>query len=82
MSKLAEAVASVSGIVPKPEPVTAPASNLAPSRRGKKGIIVYVDPTVAKRLRQLALDNNSSVQKLGEEALNMLLERYGQQGIA
>ncbi|KAB2915814.1 MAG: hypothetical protein F9K29_12395 [Hyphomicrobiaceae bacterium] len=79
-SPLKRAVQSVSGRAPKPEPLSYARS--APSRHGKKGIVIYVDPSVAKRLRQMALDHGTSLQALGEEAINGLLAKYGEKPIA
>ena len=36
----------------------------------------HFDPAVGKQLRQLALDNDTTVQALLEEALNDLLPNY------
>lgn len=54
----------------------------APSRRGKKALIGYFDPSVSKQLKQLALDEDSSVQKLLGEAINLLFEARGKPRIA
>ena len=40
-------------------------------------ISVFVLPEDRRRLRQLSLDTGVSVQKLGHQALNMLLEAKG-----
>ena len=48
-----------------------------PSRRGKKGVLIHVEPEVSKRLKVLAAQRESSVQALGVEALERLLDRYG-----
>ena len=65
----------------KPEkgPAVAPAPALstrttpeAPSRKGAKHIGGYFDPQVSKQLRQIALNEDSSVQALLAEAINML----------
>jgi hypothetical protein len=77
---LREAVSSVAGLAPKQEPVSY--AQGAPSRRGKKGIVIYVDPVVAKQLRRIALDHDKTIQSLGEDAINGLLERYGEKPIA
>ena len=77
---LKRAVQSVSGRAPKPEPPSYWRG--APSRHGKKGIVIYVDPEVAKKLRLMAFDRGRSLQSLGEEAINGLLEKYGEKPIA
>lgn len=43
-----------------------------PSRAGKKAIIGYFDPMVSKQVRQLALDEDTSVEALVGEALDLL----------
>lgn len=53
-----------------------------PSRQGKKGIIGYFDPAVSKQLRQIALDEESSVQELLREAINDLFQKRGKASIA
>ena len=79
-SKLTQAVQAVSGLAPKQEPL--PYLRAAPSRQGKKGIVIYVEPEAAKKLRQMALDRGRSLQSLGQEAINGLFEKYGEKPIA
>jgi len=75
------ALAAVPGAAPAPsQPATQP--ELPPSRRGKKIISAYFDPAVARQLKQLALDHDSTVQALLTEALNDLFEKYNQKPIA
>ena len=51
---------------PVPEERRAHSRSYRPStRKGKKGVLVYVTPVMAKQLRQLALDEDSTVQALG-----------------
>lgn len=68
------------------EPTTAPiavaAEDAPPSARNPTGpaivpINVLVTPRDRKRLRQLSLDSGLSLQKLGHEAWNRLLEARG-----
>ena len=54
----------------------------APSRRGKKTLIGYCDPSVSKQLKQLALEEDSSVQYLLGEALDLLFQARGKPMIA
>ena len=56
------------------EPKTA--TPVAPSRRGKKAMVLYVDPELSKRLKVLAAQNDTSVHALGLEALDLVLDRY------
>jgi hypothetical protein len=45
------------------------------SREGKKAIAGHFDPVVGWQLKKLALDRNTTVQKLLEEALGDLFEK-------
>lgn len=45
-----------------------------PSRRGTKHVGGYFDPTVSKQLRAIALEEDSSVQQLLAEAIDMLFQ--------
>jgi hypothetical protein len=61
---------------PKPEPVSVgktAASDSAEQGRGKH-IGGYFDPAVSKQMRAIALEEDSSVQALLEEALDMLFQ--------
>ena len=51
-----------------------PAASMRPSRVGKKGMLVHIDPELSKRLKHLAVDEDKTLQQLGVEALEMLLE--------
>jgi hypothetical protein len=55
-----------------------PSSTKPPSRRGKKGVLFHVDPEIAKRLKLLAVEQDTTIEALGVEALGLLFERYGQ----
>lgn len=48
-----------------------------PSRAGKRVLSIYLDPLAWKQIRQLALDNDTSTQALGEEAVNLLFAKHG-----
>ena len=50
------------------------------SRQGKKGVLLHVDPQIAKRLKLLAVEHDTTIEALGIEALGMLFERYSQEG--
>ena len=60
---------------------TAPASR-PPSRRGTKTIAGHFSPEASKLLRQIAVDEDSSVQELLREALNDLFEKRSRPRIA
>ncbi|BAZ19069.1 hypothetical protein NIES4071_109540 (plasmid) [Calothrix sp. NIES-4071] len=55
---------------------------IPPSRRGKKAITVHFDPAACKQLKQLSMDEETSIQALMAEALNDLFEKYGKNPIA
>jgi hypothetical protein len=49
----------------------------SPARRGKRGILVRVDPATHDAFRQLASELNSSVDYLGHKAIALLFEHAG-----
>ena len=51
-------------------------AGIAPSRRGKKAVVLYVEPELAKRLKVLAAENETTVHALGLEALDLLFEQH------
>ena len=53
------------------------AGRQATPRNGRKHIGGYFDPAVSKRLRMLAVEEDSSVQRLLEEALDLLFQDRG-----
>ena len=62
-------------VEPISEPKTtssAPSPHDRPSRKNTKHVGGYFSPEVSKQLRQIALDENSSVQVLLAEAIDML----------
>ena len=52
------------------------------SRTGQKLIAGHFDPAVSKQLRQIALDENTTVQELLREAINDLFMKKGKANIA
>ena len=62
--------------------VAASTPQAAPSRNGRKHVGGYFDPAVSKQLRGLALEEDSSVQQLLEEALDLLFQERGKPTIA
>jgi hypothetical protein len=57
-------------------------TNVSATRAGKKVIAGHFDPGVSKALRSLALDHDTSVQALLQEALNDLFLKYGKPPVA
>jgi hypothetical protein len=82
-SLFASKPASVEPDAPDHQPPPVPAKDRVggsvrpPSRAGKRVLSVYLDPLAWKQLRQLALDNDTSTQALGEEAVNLLFAKHG-----
>ena len=44
-----------------------------PSRAGKRGIVIYVEPDTARALKILAAQRETTIQALGTEALENIL---------
>ena len=68
-----------------PETSVAAGKKPAPSggsRKGVKHVGGYYPPHVSRQLRQIALDENTSVQALIGESLDMLFESRGKPTIA
>lgn len=59
-----------------PAPAAAPAS-YPKHRQGKKALIAYFSPRVSKALRQIALDEDSTMQALLGEAIDLLMRDRG-----
>jgi len=60
------------------KPITAETSPSYPKhRQGKKALIAYFSPTVSKALRQLALDEDTTMQSLLGEAIDLLMRDRG-----
>ena len=89
-SNLATALNNASGKPPirqqtndiKPSVLKESAQGAAPCRQGKKAITGFFDPVVSRQLKQLALDEDKTIQLLITEALNDLFVKYNQKPIA
>ena len=55
--------------VPTPKP------EISPSRAGKRGVVIYVEPELGRRLKILAAQRDSTIQAIGLEAFEHLLAR-------
>lgn len=91
INKLKAAMQGMSGETPlniaaaqasPPAKTPAPTLDRAPSRRGKRVVSAYIDPTAAKQLRLLAVELETSTQALVEEALNDLFRKHNRSAIA
>ncbi len=85
-SSLSQALRQASGIREEPKPDAVPADAVKPSRIpsriGKKTIAGFFDPAASRQLKQIALEEGSSVQVLLREAINDLFEKRGKSRIA
>jgi hypothetical protein len=67
-------------LAPASAPETAPepegSAYVAKSRRGKKALLTHHDPVVLKQLKQLAVEKETTQQKLIEQALKMLFAHH------
>lgn len=69
----------------KPVAAAAPetaAAYVPKSRVGKKALLTHHDPAVLVQLKQLALEQDTSQQKLLSEALNLLFIKHGKPPVA
>ena len=57
----------------QPQPEVKPPSNRSASRQGKRGILIHVEPEMARRLKIMAAERDTTLQALGVEALTRLL---------
>jgi hypothetical protein len=75
---LMDVMGSIEPETPASEPAVAPATaSKATAAAAVVPVNVLVTPADRKRLRQLSLDTDMSLQKLGHEAWNMLLASRG-----
>jgi hypothetical protein len=80
---LTQAMARLNGI--KGSNATAPVTTKRPTnakpkaatRVDKVGLVLYVDPRVNKAMRRAAIDNDTSLQALGQHALRLLFDHLG-----
>lgn len=56
---------------------SAPKTTRAPSRRGKRGLLIWVDKACSKQLAQIALNEDTSKEALLKQALNDLFDKRG-----
>jgi hypothetical protein len=75
--KAAAALAAEPSLTQAMKNVAKHTRNPPTTRKGRKGIVIYVDQDVAAALRRLASDYNTTVQALGEKAFKFLFEKLG-----
>lgn len=59
------------------QPVAETPPSYPKHRQGKKALIAYFSPNVSKALRQLALDEDTTMQALLGEAVDLLMRHRG-----
>jgi hypothetical protein len=79
---LSEQLQAVAGKTKATEYEDASAYPVAPSRRGKRAVTIWVDPLVADQLKEIAFHHRKSQQALFREALNILFSKYSRPEIA
>ena len=52
---------------------TPPRRGRSASRQGKRGILIHVEPEMARRLKHLAVERDTTLQALGIEVFTRLL---------
>ena len=67
------AAAHPSAAKPLPATTARPGRGRSRSRQGKRGILIHVEPELARRLKHLAVERDTSLQALGVEAFQRLL---------
>jgi hypothetical protein len=82
LQQAASAEKSKPALVPGEQPAKIEKSTRPPSRQGKKALGAFVSPETSKQLKQIALDENTTVQYLVVEALNDLFIKHGKRPIA
>lgn len=65
------------GRAPEPARETRQAKSQRPSRKGTKLVAGHFDPKVARQLRIIAAEEDTTVQALLEEALDLLFVKKG-----
>lgn len=73
---------TVQEIIPEPQSKPQISKNRAPVREGTRAIGGHFAPEVLKQLKMIAVENDTTNQKLLEEALNLLFSNYGKPPIA
>lgn len=79
--KTAENTALAIAKTEKNAPAASPSSR-RPSRASTRVVSGHFDPAVQKQLRQMALDDDSTVQELLREALNDLFTKHKRKPLA
>jgi hypothetical protein len=78
----AEASAAPAVHTPPPPPAEPEHKASRPDREGKSLVAAHVNKHAAKQLRMLAVEQDTTVQALVVESLNLLFKTYGKPQIA
>ena len=80
---IGDALKSIISGSPPRKAAPRPAAGAVPrSRQGRRGLLTYHDPVTIRQLQELALEQDTSQQKLVIEALNLLFVKYRKHPIA
>lgn len=60
-----------------PAPIPEAHPHRPPSRRGLKGLTVWVDPAIHRQLRMMALELDRSAEDMLREAVGDLFQKHG-----
>ena len=79
MKALKAQVAAANTVKQQDEPLPAKErkSTVTPGRVGKKAVVGHFSPALSRRLGQIAWDNETTIQALLGEAIDLLLPKYG-----
>ena len=72
-----EAAAALEPSSTASQPTSKPATGRAKAREGKRAAMVRLDPAAVRQLNQIALDEDTTVQALLEEAVGALFVSHG-----
>jgi hypothetical protein len=83
MGSIGKSLSALAGRTQPEDKVYVPSgSYVAPVRREKKAVMIWVDPEVTSMLKDMAHDHRVTQQSLLRDALNLLFRSYGKAEIA
>ena len=53
--------------------------SVAPSRRGKKAVTVYLEPEIVRQLKHLGIEADKSMQAMMSEAVTQYLKKHSKE---
>lgn len=80
MTSMADAAAKMREEPQKPQEKI-PNAYATRKRRGKRGYTIYMDPVPHKELKEIAVAEDTTLEKLTFEGLNYVLEKRGRKAI-